>query len=215
MPRATATMSSPFLATLLGGLPLALAAVACNPYAPELGDIPFECGSGDPQCPDGYACAPSTTHPSGLCVKDPSPDASTAFICANDHTEPNDTPAAPFITTIPATAMDYELFGLSLCPAGELDHFRFGVVENGTNLEASIISVRDMARGTLQLTLLTSTGVTIATGVSDPVTPERVKLEVSNRLAAGDYILQVKSPNMTENNYDLSIKTCVDPLPCD
>jgi hypothetical protein len=29
---------------------------ACTPYSPDLSAEPFTCGSGDPQCPDGYAC---------------------------------------------------------------------------------------------------------------------------------------------------------------
>ena len=29
---------------------------ACSPYSPNLGATPFLCGSGTPQCPDGYKC---------------------------------------------------------------------------------------------------------------------------------------------------------------
>lgn len=197
------------IATILAALPLALAAAACNPYDPELGKTPFRCGMQAPVCPDGYAC-----NQSGVCVLDLSDvDASTQFNCFNDGTEPNDTPNRAFVTSIPSGGMSYPLTNLSLCPAGDLDHFQFGVLENGTNLEARLVGVAD--RTPLQLTLLTPAGIMIASGVSDAEDPQVITLAVSNRLAAGSYVVQVKSPDATqENNYDLVIKTCTTPLPC-
>lgn len=202
MPRAIASC-------VLPALSLALLAAACNPYDPQLGPRPFKCGASEPVCPDGYTC-----NSSNVCVDDPTDiDASTVFVCADDGTlEPNDTPNRAFVTPIPSGGMQYSLLGLALCPDGDLDHFQFGVAANGTNLEATVIAVAD--RTPLQLNLLTTNGAVIATGASDPVTPQKIKLEVSNRLATGTYILQVKSPDNSENNYDLSIKTCVEPLPC-
>jgi len=144
---------------------------------------------------------------------DPRPDASTAFQCADDGSlEPNDAPNRAFVTPIPSAGPRYSLLGLSVCPAGDLDHFQFGVTANGTNLEAQVISVA--GRAPLQLNLLATTGAVIATGASDAATPQKVRLELSNLLAVGTYIIQVKSPDGTENNYDLSIKTCTTPLPC-
>jgi hypothetical protein len=197
------------IASIILALPLALAAAACNPYDPDLGKTPFKCGSESPRCPDGYEC-----NPSGVCVLDLNDvDASTQFNCANDGTEPNDTPNRAFVTQIPSGGMSYPLRNLSLCPAGDLDHFQFGVLANGTNLEARLVSVAD--RTPLQLTLLTPAGIMIATGISDDQDPQVVSLEVPNRLAAGSYVIQVKSPDATqENNYDLVIKTCTTPLPC-
>jgi hypothetical protein len=204
----------PRLGSLVPAIPLALLAAACNPYDPDLGNVPFQCGSADPRCPDGYTCTTTTSFPEGVCVKGSlGVDASTQFICANDGSlEPNDLPNRPFVTTIPSSGPNYSLRGLALCPAGDMDHFQFGVTANGTNLEASVVSVA--GRAPLQLNLLTTTGAVIATGISDAATPQMVKLEVSNRLATGSYILQVKSPDMTENNYDLVIKTCATPIPC-
>ncbi|HVV87523.1 MAG TPA: hypothetical protein VHE35_30995 [Kofleriaceae bacterium] len=201
---------------LLPAVPLAalaaLAATGCNPYDPQLGDRPFRCGMSDPVCPDGYSCSAS-----GVCIAgdDIRPDASTAFVCADDGSlEPNDMPNRAFVTPIPSAGSSYSLLGLALCPEGDVDNFQFGVTVNGTNLDASVVSVA--GRTPLQFNLLTSTGSVIATGVSDTATPQMVKLQVENRLAAGTYILQVKSPDMSENNYDLSIKTCPNtmPLPC-
>lgn len=196
--------------SLLSAVPLALLVAGCNPYDPALPNTPFRCGMSAPVCPDGYTC-----NTSGVCISgdDIRPDASTAFVCADDGSlEPNDVPARSFVTPIPSAGPTYSLLGLALCPAGDLDHFQFGVTANGTNLQAQVVSVAD--RGTLQLNLLAPNGMVIATGLSDPATPQLVKLEVSNRLAVGTYVIQVKSPDNTENNYDLSIKTCVTPLPC-
>jgi len=206
----TRTASTTTLASLALGLPLALLAAACNPYDPELGNTPFRCGMSNPVCPDGYTC-----NTSGVCISgdDIRPDASTAFVCADDGSlEPNDMPNRAFVTPIPSAGTKYSLLGLAVCPTGDIDHFQFGVTANGTNLEASVVSVA--GRAPLQLNLLTTTGAVIATGLSDTATPQRVKLEVSNRLAVGTYVIQVKSPDMAENNYDLVIKTCVTPLPC-
>lgn len=182
---------------------------ACNPYDPDLGKTPFRCGMSDPVCPDGYAC-----NASGVCVQDLSDvDASTQFSCSDDGMlEPNDMHTRAFVTPIPGASMMYSLLGMALCPAGDVDHYQFGVTQNGTNLEAQVVSVA--GRTPLELNLLTTSGAVIATGISDAATPQKVRLEVSNRLAAGSYVIQVKTPDMTENNYDIVIKTCVEPLPC-
>jgi len=201
--------------SLLSAVPLALLVAGCNPYDPQLPAVPFKCGGTPPiSCPDGYTCnKPGDS--TGVCVTggDIGPDASTAFVCSDDGSlEPNDVPNRAFVTPIPSAGPKYSLLGLALCPQGDLDHFQFGVTANGTNLQAQVVSVAD--RGTLQLNLLAPNGMVIATGLSDAATPQLVKLEVSNRLAVGTYVIQVKSPDNRENNYDLSIKTCVTPLPC-
>jgi hypothetical protein len=207
MTRASTTFAS--LASLA-------ALAACNPYDPDLGNTPFKCGSADPICPDGYTCT-RPGDPDGVCVKggNITPDASTVFVCADDgNLEPNDMANRAFVTPIPSSMMSYQLRGLALCPAGDNDFFQFGVVANGTNLEAQVISVNDVLKPPLQLNLLTSTGAVIATGASSAETDQLVSLSVENRLAAGTYILQVKSPTDVENNFDLVIKTCTTPLPC-
>ncbi len=203
-------MTRASLASVVSTIPLALLAAACNPYDPDLGSAPFRCGMSDPVCPEGYTC-----NAGGVCISggDIRPDANTSFVCADDGSlEPNDMPNRAFVTPIPSAGPKYSLLGLALCPTGDNDHFQFGVTANGTNLEASVVSVA--GRSPLQLNLLTTTGAVIATGLSDDATPQMVKLEVSNRLAVGTYIIQVKSPDMAENNYDLVIKTCITPLPC-
>lgn len=40
---------------------LVIAIAACTPYDPSLSETPFFCGSGDPQCPDGYQCVQQAT----------------------------------------------------------------------------------------------------------------------------------------------------------
>ncbi len=195
---------------LLPAVALSLWAAACNPYDPNLPNTPFRCGMSDPVCPDGYTC-----NSAGVCIAgdDIRPDASTAFVCADDGSlEPNNAPNRAFVTPIPSASLNYSLLGLAVCPEGDLDHFQFGVTTNGINLEAQVVSVA--GRPPLQLNLLAPNGMVIATGLSDAGTPQKVKLDVPNRLAVGTYVIQVKSPDMTENNYDIAIKTCTTPLPC-
>ena len=43
---------------------------------------------------------------------------------------------------------------------------------------------------------------------------QKQRIEIPNRLAVGSYIVQIQSPDTTENNYDLSLKVCSTPLPC-
>ena len=211
-------MTRASLASLVSTIPLALLAAACNPYDPDLGTAPFKCGMSAPLCPDGYTCTNPGAPSDGKRIAggDIRPDASTAIVCNDDGAlEPNDMPNRAFVTPIPSAGPKYSLLGLALCPMGDNDYFQFGVTTNGTNLDASVVSVA--GRTPLQLNLLNATGtIVIATGLSDNATPQMVKLEISNLLAVGTYFLQVKSPDMAENNYDLVIKTCPreQPLPC-
>ena len=110
-------MTRAYLATLISTIPLALLAAACNPYDPYLGARPFLCGDGEPSCPDGYVCSPSDVCIAGDDVR---PDASTAFVCADDGSlEPNDMPNRAFVTPIPSAGPKYSLLGLALCPTGD------------------------------------------------------------------------------------------------
>lgn len=190
------------------------ALAACNPYDPDLGNEPFECGNDEPRCPEGYFCD-ERSDMNQVCVKQQSDDidASTGtFQCANDSSiEPNNDVQTAFVTPIP-TMMSYSLVGLAVCPTGDRDHYRFDINVNGLNFEATVSGVAN--RTPLSLNVLTSAGAPVASGAPVTGTPQVVRVEIPNRLAVGSYIVQVQSPDSTENNYDLMLKVCSTPLPC-
>ena len=197
-------------------LPAALAtaalAAACNPYDPDLGRTPFKCGSDDPVCPEGYECVMD------VCTRSDGADqvdaTSSQFSCSDDGSVEgrpgnNDEIARAFVTPIP-TMQSYTLVGLAICPTGDKDTFKFSVNQTGLNFEASITSIA--GRQPLALRVLNNAGVEITTGTATG--GQVVRAELSNRLAVGDYYVQVLSQDGTENNYDLTIKVCSTPLPC-
>jgi len=183
--------------------------VACNPYDPDLGSHPFKCGSNEPKCPEGYACT------NDVCVTSEPQDVDAppaTFQCADDSAiEPNNEPAMAFVTPIPSMP-SYKLIGLAVCPTGDRDHFKFDINTNGLNFEASLVGVAN--RSSLSLKVLNSSGAEIASGAPVGGSPQIVQIALPNRLAVGSYILQVQSPDATENNYDLTLKVCSTPLPC-
>ncbi|HUQ02516.1 MAG TPA: hypothetical protein VM261_08475 [Kofleriaceae bacterium] len=192
------------------------ALAACNPYDPDLGSAPFECGNDEPRCPEGYTCV-EYSDTNRVCEKSEGEDNTDAaggnFQCANDTSiEPNNDVMTAFVTPIPQMPM-YSLVGLAVCPTGDRDHFRFSIASNGQNFEAQVSGVA--SRSSLKLEVLTSAGAVVATGAPVSGTPQVVRVEIQNRLAIGDYIVRVESQDSTENNYDLTLKVCADPLPCD
>jgi len=190
------------------------ALAACNPYDPDLGNAPFECGSDEPRCPEGYTCV-EHSDTNQVCEKQQGEEIDAPggnFQCANDSSiEPNNDVMTAFVTPIPSM-MTYSLVGLAICPTGDRDHYRFDINVNGLNFEATVSGVAN--RTPLSLNVLTSAGAAVASGAPVTGTPAVVRVEIPNRLAVGSYIVQVQSPDTTENNYDLSLKVCSTPLPC-
>jgi hypothetical protein len=190
------------------------ALVACNPYDPELGGAPFECGSDEPRCPDGYTCV-TYSDTNEVCERAQSDDvdaANSTFQCANDSSiEPNNDVQTAFVTPIPSMP-SYSLVGLAVCPTGDRDHYRFDINVNGLNFEATVAGVAN--RTPLSLNVLNSSGTLVASGAPVSGSPQVVRVELVNRLAVGSYIVQVESPDSTENNYDLTLKVCTTVPPC-
>jgi hypothetical protein len=207
-------MNRQLLATsLYAGLFATAALAGCNPYDPDLGNDPFECGSGG-ECPEGYECM--ETGGRNLCVAaEPSEEIdgpSSNFQCANDSAiEPNNDPQSAFVTPIPQM-VKYSLVGLAVCPVGDKDHFRFDINSTGLNFEAQVTGVAN--RPSLSIQVLNSSGTMIGSGAPVAGSPQVVRIEMENRLAAGTYSVLVQSPDNTENNYDLVMKVCATPLPC-
>ena len=187
------------------------ALAACNPYDPELPNHPFLCGGpANDKCPEGFTCNADMVCEKVATGSDV--DASTAFQCANDTIEPNDVPNQAYRTPIPMASLSTALASLAICPGDDKDHFHFGVDRVGINMEATVVGMA--GRPSLTVNLLNSNGTKIADGAPVSGNPQQVRMEVPNRLAVGDYVVQVLSPDGQQNNYEITIKTCTTPLPC-
>ncbi len=204
-------MRSTGLTTLLA-CAAALAAAACSPYDPELGDTPFRCGTSDPVCPDGYACDTTAGGPTGVCVRDgevvpdAGPDAGQQadagpLVCNNDMAiEPNNDIGSATTTPIPDQSEEYTLVGLAICPAGDVDVFRFRVDVTGKNITATA-SETVRSRGEIVVEILNGTGVPIATGEYNGA--NTAVTAVLNNAAIGTYFVQVRGlDTATQNNYN-------------
>jgi hypothetical protein len=191
---------------------LALAATACSPFDPELGDSPFRCGTSEPRCPEGYACEEDQGS-TGVCVRegdtvDPMADSGPAgnadagpLVCNNDSAiEPNNAINAATTTPIPDQATEYTLVGLAICPAGDVDVFRLRVDVNGKNITATA-SETVRSRGELVVEILNGTGVPIATGNYDA--GGTAVTAVVNNAPTGTYFVQIRGVDgATQNNYN-------------
>ncbi|MEM9490300.1 MAG: hypothetical protein AAGC55_14235, partial [Myxococcota bacterium] len=202
-------------------LPWAVAALAagCNPYNPELGDQPFQCGTVDPTCPEGYRCV-ERSEEVRVCVQDGLPDPppidaapveidAPTFLCANDDSllGPNNDINNPTGTPIPDLVDEYELVGLGICPnTNDVDVFQFRL-DGIKNIQVDIEFLAE--RGTLALDILNSSGVPLAQGV--PVGGDQSRLRATVASAnAGFHYARVQAATLgVVNNYQISIVTSV------
>jgi hypothetical protein len=179
---------------------------SCNAYQPDLGYEPFRCGDIEPRCPLDYTCV-TFTEGDAICQKTgvEAPDAgnedAASFSCYDDReVEPNDSLAQAFETGIPERADSFTLSGLSICPVGDEDVFRFEVLASGTNVSVDV-SFRP-SQGALELDLLNQSGTSIASGAAPAGNPNVLRAAVSD-LAVGAYYVQVRGAgNAVQNNYD-------------
>ncbi|HEY1814052.1 MAG TPA: hypothetical protein VGG74_16990 [Kofleriaceae bacterium] len=178
-------------------LVIALAATAC--YSPNLGNSPFACGSDAPVCPDGYDCM------SGVCVTSggsaPLVDASGA--CADEAVEPNNSYSAPFLTPVASQFTTWELTGLAICPAGDLDYYEVQTTAMQT-LTATI--TYGATGGALDMQLLDSNGQVMKNGTAVDGSANAVSASVADLPANTNYFIFVEaSMNGGTNGYSLQI----------
>ncbi len=198
-----------------GSVVLALAVtallVACNSYNPDLGNAPFRCNETSPRCPDDYVCV-NYDNGREVCEEDGDGggdvDAGGGNVTCNDDSEiePNNDTTSPTNTTIPLQELTYSLVGLAICPATDVDVFRFSTDVRDRNLKAEISF--DESVTTLQLEVLNNTGTTIRMGTPVSGSPGVVRAEVRS-LPLGDYFVSVRSSNATENNYSIELDISV------
>jgi hypothetical protein len=200
------------LETTLASAALALLTIACSPYNPDLGDLPFRCGQDEPRCPDGYVCDESGTpavcrsegQASGADARPSSGDGGNLSCNDDSQLEPNDSITDPTITPIPDFGPDYELVALAICPDTDVDVFRFRIDVTGKN--ATVDVTYNSTRGTLVLDILNSTGVSIRQGAPAGGNNDVLRAEVAN-LPSGVYYARVGGAAGATNNYSISIKT--------
>jgi hypothetical protein len=195
---------------LVIALALAALAGACNSYDPDLGSVPFRCGTDEPRCPLGYTCV-TYSGDEELCEKTGAeeadagsqPDGGGGFSCADDgELEPNNNLEEPTDTLIPMVHDEYKLVSLSICPDTDVDVFLFKVDIAGKNLRADLTYMS--ARGQLILEVLNEGGDVIKTGAAVPGMPDLVRAEIPN-MPIGTYYVQVRAPAGIQNNYTIEL----------
>jgi hypothetical protein len=198
-------MTTPSPALFTG---LALVLASCNPYNPDLGFEPFQCGDSEPRCPLGYTC--KVYDEGEICQKSDGdlPDGgagdgdggSSNFQCNDDTSvEPNDEMLNSFDSGIPDVRTTFALVGLAICPPSDVDLYKFEVTQTGMNVRAEIDVQAD--GGSLVLDILNMSGTTIASGSAISGTPNTLRAEVPN-LASGTYYVKIGSGGAGENNYE-------------
>jgi len=184
---------------------LLVAAAACSPYDPNLGDRPFKCGVNDPRCPDGYSC--EGTGSAAVCVSDSAGDAgpgkadASHVKCGTDTSlEPNDDIPHAVQTPVRNSQADYKLAQLAICPSTDIDIYGFTTTAVGQ--QTTITMTYDASQGQLLMELLTSQGQP----AGFTATPSGNTLVIStNRLSVDQWYVQVSAATNVENNYDLDI----------
>ncbi|HUJ57183.1 MAG TPA: hypothetical protein VLX92_01760 [Kofleriaceae bacterium] len=186
---------------------LALASfAACSPYAPNLGNEPFLCGSADPKCPDGYTCEANGTQM--VCVSGKATtDGGLNGMCANDSalegSGRNDTTATAFQTPVAMQQKSITYSGLAICPAGDVDNYAINLTEVQS---IDVTVVYETWGGPLTGGILNSTGTSVLSLSPETGMQDTVHGNVQN-MPAGTYYVQVvaQSSAMPENNYKLTI----------
>jgi hypothetical protein len=187
---------------------LVVAATACSPYDPDLGDTPFLCGpvEQEKRCPDGYSCEMMTGGEYCVTANATIPVDASSSTCADDSMlEPNDMITSAYQTPVAAQKSTITFAGLAICPAGDKDNYSVTITTANQNLEMLI--EYDAASADLQGSILNSTGTPIAN--ASPVTGMAGKRKAyTPNLPTGTYYAAVRGPDMgtlATNNYKLTI----------
>lgn len=192
---------------------LALAAAACDPYSPDLGERPFSCDPQDPVCPEGYIPVTIGGPPYCVCERGEEPEPADAgtnadgngmFQCNPDPLEAgggNDSINTATPTAIGPGASSSVFNDLAICPAADRDTFSMNIIQANMTVEVRVQF--DPAIGALGLDILNSAGSTVATGTIQ-TNQLRATLTVP---ASGTYYAQVKSGGPgVQNNYDIQMQ---------
>ncbi len=195
---------------------IALAVAACSPYSPNLGATPFLCGSGTPECPDGYTCKTgSGSAAQSVCVESTGGgkvDASLNGMCADDsavemsggHTDNNtiaNAYALPDLST--RTNCQFVLSALAICPLGDKDNYSIITMTDGKTLQVDI--TYESWGAALQGAIANSGGTPIKTLA--PGTGADTITAAATNLPSGEYYVEVFGPATGNgiNNYMMTV----------
>lgn len=186
--------------------------IACNPYNPNLGNVPFKCGPDDKKCPDNYECIAYSAEEQ-LCekVKDDSildggPEGS-GLICNDDSAiEPNNTLTQAFPTQVAEQLSSFSLVG-AICPNTDRDIFIVKTSASNSTLTASMSYDVDFAP--LTLVLKSSQNIELGQGAIQSEDDDNVYVNMSvGSLNPGTYFVEVFSNSTAiedDNNYELDM----------
>ena len=183
------------------------AALACNPYNPDLGQSPFLCGTDEPRCPEGYV-AVDVSATSCECKADgvETPDAlltdGAAFSCNDDPNEAgggNDTAESSTDTGVGGITTTFSADLLSLCPAGDVDFFSLDA-DSGQTITVRLLF--EDSQGALELGILGDDEGSLATGTA---TLDGLEATATAD-ATGRHLIRVGAPVSVQNNYSLSVE---------
>lgn len=206
------------LASLIGlAAPLAwlmLVAIllsGCDPYDPELGDRPFQCGALEPRCPDGYTCVVLSPR-EAVCDREGAvaPDAGSAsvdaapFLCADDGAiEPNDRVVLATPTSIPDAANTYDREELAICPTADVDLFELAVTAPGSDVVTEIEF--QAIHGSLILDVVNAAGGEVGTSAVVDGDPGHLRAVIRDAQPALYYARIQAAVQGIRNNYDLRV----------
>lgn len=187
---------------------VSLAALACNPYNPDLGESPFLCGTDEPRCPDGYVAVDlnATTceckQEGGDFPDAPPAGDGAAFSCNDDPNEDgsgNNSIDSPTDTGVGGSTTTFSSDPLAVCPAGDVDVFALEA-DSGQTITARLLFAD--SQGALQLELLNDDGSELASGttISDGLEAAGVAD------ATGRHLVRVRAGSGVQNNYTLSLE---------
>jgi hypothetical protein len=184
-----------------------LALAACSPYNPDLGDVPFLCGDGEPVCPDGYVCMPMGTQMRCTDIDGVTVDSGTiGFPCADDSALEgptlNNTPMTAYITPVDSQRLDLTLAGIAICPAGDKDHYAV-TLSTANAMKAIEVIVSWDSGQPITMSLLGAGGSPLVNGTASG---DKALRACAANLPASTYYAAVFATGSTQNNYRLSIK---------
>jgi hypothetical protein len=188
---------------------LAAALAACSPYSPDLSTSPFYCGSGTPQCPEGFTCAGADGSGHMLCMSSAhAPDANDLLkMCADDSAvegpNRNDTVATAYALPSPLPQNPFVLTALAICPMGDKDNY--SLILSATH-EIKVDMSYQTWGSALQGAILNGGGTPIKQMTPVSGMMNMMEADAAN-LPPGMYFIQVFGPTAPPgiNNYTLSI----------
>jgi hypothetical protein len=143
----------------------ALLATSCKPYDPDLGPKPFQCGTDEPRCPDGYTPVDVSKVRCECWREPPQVDAGPAYPCNGDSHEQNDSIATATPTHVGPNAAD-TFSTVAICPASDIDIYDISVPLANNLIVLSVVF--DESRSPPDLDLLDAGGVSLHPTVTSP-----------------------------------------------